>query len=182
MTNIKSLEHQHKPTSKRVNFKTAQKLSIFLGFSGADRFYMGHPWLGVLKLLPAISIFGGVFTSLLIVIPWWIIDATVISRHKDDFDEWLQAKKDKQEQKKLSTNEKAERVKAQQVLETERASQGLCPKCGSSNLAASQKSGVSMTQAADALLLSGIRSRTTALTKDKIIPMRMCLNCGHQFK
>jgi TM2 domain-containing membrane protein YozV len=38
-------------------------LSIFFGTLGADRFYMGHFWLGILKLIT----FGGFFV-------WWFID------------------------------------------------------------------------------------------------------------
>ena len=45
------------------NHKTAVILSIFLGWCGADRFYVGHTGLGILKLLT----FGGYFI-------WWIID------------------------------------------------------------------------------------------------------------
>jgi TM2 domain-containing membrane protein YozV len=46
---------------------TALMLSVFLGFLGADRFYLGYPALGVLKGLTA----GGIFV-------WWLFDILLI--------------------------------------------------------------------------------------------------------
>lgn len=48
---------------KKVNYTTALILSIFLGWLGVDRFYVGHTGLGLLKLFT----FGGFFI-------WWLID------------------------------------------------------------------------------------------------------------
>jgi serine/threonine protein kinase len=44
-------------------------LSIVLGFAGADRFYLGQPALGILKLLTG----GGVYV-------WWIMDIVSIAK------------------------------------------------------------------------------------------------------
>lgn len=45
----------------------ALALSICLGFFGIDRFYVGRPGLGILKLLTA----GGYFM-------WWLIDIILL--------------------------------------------------------------------------------------------------------
>lgn len=46
---------------------TAVCLSIFLGWLGVDRFYLGSAWLGLIKLFT----FGGFLL-------WWIIDIILL--------------------------------------------------------------------------------------------------------
>ena len=57
------------------NWLTAFILSLLLGYLGADRFYLGSPVLGALKLLTL----GGSGC-------WWIIDILLLlfNRMKDD--------------------------------------------------------------------------------------------------
>ncbi|KAH7824312.1 putative TM2 domain [Monocercomonoides exilis] len=51
-----------------TTFPTAFLLSVFFGFLGADRFYMGHVAMGVAKL----SSFGGFGI-------WWILDIILLA-------------------------------------------------------------------------------------------------------
>ncbi len=62
---FKQLE-QHRTESDKC-WKTALCLSIFLGWLGVDRFYLGYAWLGMLKLCT----FGGFFI-------WWAIDVFLL--------------------------------------------------------------------------------------------------------
>lgn len=43
-------------------------LSVFVGYWGIDRFYVGHYWLGALKLIT-----GGAFGV------WWLIDIVLFA-------------------------------------------------------------------------------------------------------
>ncbi len=49
------------------NWATALLLSLFLGYLGIDRFYLGYVWSGVIKLIT----FGGLGI-------WYVIDASAI--------------------------------------------------------------------------------------------------------
>ncbi len=59
------------PPTPRVSAKSwpaALVLSLVLGTFGADRFYLGHLWLGLAKLLT----FGGLGI-------WWLVDLVLIA-------------------------------------------------------------------------------------------------------
>ena len=62
---------------KTVNHTTTLILSIFVGWLGVDRFYMGQIGLGLLKLFTL----GGLFV-------WWIIDIILIASKKVKNVEW----------------------------------------------------------------------------------------------
>ena len=53
---------QHTAESDK-SWSTAFILSLFFGWLGVDRFYLGSAWLGLIKLFT----FGGFFL-------WWLID------------------------------------------------------------------------------------------------------------
>lgn len=49
------------------SFETSLLLSIFLGMFGADRFYLGYPALGVLKLSTLGFLFLGQFADIILI-------------------------------------------------------------------------------------------------------------------
>lgn len=55
----------------RKSKTVALLLSIFLGYLGIDRFYLGYFWTGLLKLLTG----GGFFL-------WYVVDIVNIARGK----------------------------------------------------------------------------------------------------
>ena len=61
----------------KLNWSMALIISIFLGWSGADRFYLRQTKLGLLKLFT----FGGVLV-------WWIVDVILIAKKKIPNVEW----------------------------------------------------------------------------------------------
>ena len=62
-----------KKSEREVNWVAALHLSIFLGFFGVDRFYMGMIGTGILKLLITVLTFG-IFGWI-----WWLIDIILIT-------------------------------------------------------------------------------------------------------
>lgn len=57
---------QHAAESDK-SWATAFCLSLFLGWLGVDRFYLGSAWLGMIKLCT----FGGFLC-------WWILDVVLL--------------------------------------------------------------------------------------------------------
>lgn len=65
--------------TKRPSQTVAFTFSLFLGFLGADQFYLGYWFLGTIKLIPFIvagllMLFDYYLLGMLVVSPWWIWD------------------------------------------------------------------------------------------------------------
>ena len=66
------------PSNKlKRNWLAALLISILVGWLGIDRFYLGHGWLGFLKLITL----GGLGV-------WWIIDIIMIATKSIRSVEW----------------------------------------------------------------------------------------------
>ncbi|MDB5162582.1 MAG: hypothetical protein JWN28_189 [Candidatus Saccharibacteria bacterium] len=163
---------------RETNYHTAQKLSIFLGLLGVDRFYIGDIWLGILKLLLTISLQGIPFSLVL-----WIIDIFVIKRHANDWDDWLDSKQSKRADKKLQKETSKEAaIEARKVVE-ERKANGQCIKCGSDKLQAASDTYSKTTLGPSGHTTMGQIFSTAPGTlptreKTKTRIMLVCLNCG----
>jgi hypothetical protein len=162
------------------NYSTGQKLSIFLGVFGADRFYVGDVWLGAIKLIMTIPIFGGIPNGLIISIPFWIIDIFIVRAHKKDWSDWISNKQVKRAGKKLE-KERIETARIEQLaLEAERKAEGLCPKCGSDKIQAVTEVN-SQAQLTDAFANILPHGNTHLEQKVRSKTLRMCLKCGNKF-
>ena len=137
--------------------------SLYLGWLGVDRFYIGDTGIGILKLC-----------LFCYFIPWFL-DIFIIHSHRDNWDEWISAKQEKRASKKMV---KEEQVEAEEVGR-ERAANGRCPKCGSSNLTAVSETTNKQSKLAATFQILDAKF----IPNDKIVSTtkRVCLNCGNSF-
>lgn len=149
-----------------ISYDTTLKYSIFLGWLGVDRFYMGDKGMGILKICLFFFLF---------IIPW-LVDIFVIRSHEDNWEEWLASKRAKREAVQATKNEQLESVQ----LQKDREANGQCPKCGSTNLTAVSETTNRHSVAAGIWQLANMDKLVTA---DKIVSVtkRVCLNCGNKF-
>ena len=152
--------------TQTINYDTALKYSIYLGWLGVDRFYMGDKGMGILKICLFFFLF---------IIPW-LVDIAVIRSHKDNWEQWIASKREKHEAVQATKNEQLEAAQ----LQKDRESNGQCPKCGSTNLTAVSETTNRHSGAATIWQLANMNKLVTA---DKIISKikRVCLNCGNKF-
>jgi len=80
--NVQSSPSEGKAPKKIVKrkYSTALLLSIFLGWIGIDRFYVGHTKLGLGKIFIWLTVYGGVI--------WWIIDIIMFATKNVKYVEW----------------------------------------------------------------------------------------------
>lgn len=152
--------------TQAVNYDTALKYSVLLGWLGVDRFYIGDKGMGILKIC---------LFFFLLVVPW-LIDIAIIRSHKDDWEEWIAGKQAKRANLQAAKDEQLQI----EALGKERESNGQCPKCGSNNLTAVSETTNRHSGAATIWQLANMNKLVSA---DKIVSVtkRVCLNCGHKF-
>lgn len=150
--------------TQTVSYEKARKYSLYLGWLGVDRFYIGDTGIGILKLC-----------LFCYFIPWFL-DIFIIHSHKDNWDEWISAKQAKRASQKAAKEGRLELNEIQK----ERAENGQCPKCGSTNLTAVSETANRHSGAATIWQLANMNKLVTA---DKIVSVtkRVCLNCGNKF-
>ncbi|HJM04703.1 MAG TPA: hypothetical protein QF549_03700 [Candidatus Saccharimonadaceae bacterium] len=170
---------EQETTNSLPKYNVALKRSILFGLWGADRRYIGDKGLGTTKLVLTLISFG------IYGLPWWIADIIIISKHKDDWEQWLTGKQKKREDERL----KAERSKVAQAereqLKKERRAQGLCTACGRdkvqvvANTFSKTKLGASGHTTFGQLLFT---APGTLPTHEKVQTkmMRVCSACGHK--
>jgi len=151
-------------STQTVSYEKARKYSLYLGWLGVDRFYIGDTGIGILKLC-----------LFCYFIPW-LLDIFIIHSHKDNWDEWISAKLAKRASKKATKENRLEL----NVIQKERAENGQCPKCGSTNLTAVSETTNRHSGAATVWQLANMNKHVAA---DKIVSVikRVCLNCGNKF-
>ena len=148
---------------KTISYEKARKYSLYLGWLGIDRFYIGDTGIAILKLC-----------LFCYFIPWFL-DIFIISSHKDNWDEWIAAKQVKRAQKKSAKQGHQEHDE----ISKERAANGQCPKCGSSNLTAVSETTNKQSKLAATFQILDAKF----IPNDKIVSTtkRVCLNCGNTF-
>ena len=152
--------------TQAVSYDTALKYSIFLGWLGVDRFYIGDKGVGILKICLFFFLF---------IVPW-LVDIAIIYSHKDNWEEWIASKQAKRATVQIAKDEQLQT----EALGKERESNGQCPKCGSANLTAVSETTNRHSGAATIWQLANMNKLVTA---DKIVSVtkRVCLNCGNKF-
>jgi len=151
--------------TQEVSYDMTFKYSVFLGWLGIDRFYMGDKRTGTLKIYLFFFLF---------IIPW-LVDIAVIRSHKDNWDEWIDSKRAKREAVQITKNEQLEEIQ----LQKNRESNGQCPKCGSTNLTTVSETTNKQSKLAATFQILDAKY----IPNDKIVSTtkRVCLNCGNTF-
>lgn len=152
-----------------LDYETARKKALYGGLIGLDRRYLGDKGLANGKLALTICTLG------LYGVPWWIIDYVIITRHKDDWSQWIAKKQVKQAEKQRAI----EIVAEQKTLIEERKKTGKCVKCGSDRLQAVAET-YSRAQISDAIANLIPHGNTSLAQKVQSKTVLVCLNCGHK--
>lgn len=152
-----------------LKYEIALKKAIYGGLIGLDRFYLGDKNLGITKLVISCCTLG------LYCVPWWIADIIIISRHKEDWAQWIEKKRAKQAAKQQIQAAAIE----QKALVEERKNTGKCTKCGSDRLQAVAET-YSRAQFTDALANIIPHGNTSLEQKVQSKMVLVCLNCGNK--